>query len=230
MLVRFVHVARGPIIIDITNTYRRLRPGEFSAAYAHHKVVIERKAVPVTVLWSQSERRMSVDCLTFHPGASTVLPRAGAAAPQHLVTTVLAATDARQRRHFCTLRVPHSGSAPARGPARLARARRPTTRVRPHFHFLLVAAQEGTGRSWLAKSCAGVGRAACRRDDLHRLLDDRSTRVLGEDPDGRARGEGAGRGALQPPRPAQEPAHRHANHHQREARAALGRALLRADS
>src|ERR1700726_1404289 len=77
MLERFVHVARGPLIIDTTNTYRRLRPGEFSAAYAHNKMVIENIAVPVTALWSQSERRMTADCLTFHPGAAQFFTERG---------------------------------------------------------------------------------------------------------------------------------------------------------
>ena len=174
MLERFVHVARGPLIIDITNTYRRLRPGEFTAAYAHNKVVIEKKAVPVTVLWSQSERRMSVDCLTFHPGAAQFfLERrlrhlniwspptwpatdATAAAPfvQHLEYLI---PDLRQREDLLDW-LAHAAQHPE---------------VRPHFHFLLVAAQEGTGRSWLAEVLRRVwGERHAGEIDLHHLLDD----------------------------------------------------------
>ena len=180
MLERFVHVARGPLIIDTTNTYRRLRPGEFSAAYAHNKMVIENIAVPVTALWSQSERRMTADCLTFHPGAAQFFTERGL---RHLniwspptwppIDPKLAAPfldhldylipDAKARADLLDW-LAHAAQVPA---------------VRPHFHFLLVAQQEGTGRSWLADVLRNLwGDRHAGAVDLHRLLDDTFNSIL----------------------------------------------------
>ncbi len=174
MLARFVHVARGPMIVDVENTNRRLRPGEFSAAYAHLKVVIEKKAVPVTSLWAQSDRRMLADCMTFHPGQGQFFQERGLtnlnfwtppawpdadaarAAPflDHLAYLI---PDTRQREDLLDW-LAHTVQRPD---------------VRPHFHFLLVAAQEGTGRSWLVEVLRRLwGERHAGETDLHRLLDD----------------------------------------------------------
>jgi hypothetical protein len=180
MLVRFVHVARGPLIVDVSNTYRRLRAGEFTAAYAHNKVLIAGKAVPTTALWSQSAMRMTADCLTFHPGEPQffienglrhlniwnppawppVHPTAAAWFIDHLAYLI---PDARQREDLLDW-LAHAAQRPE---------------VRPHFHFLLVAAQEGTGRSWLVEILRRVwGERHAGETDLHRLLDDAFNSVL----------------------------------------------------
>ncbi|HEY4748947.1 MAG TPA: DUF5906 domain-containing protein [Steroidobacteraceae bacterium] len=180
MLERFVHVARGPLIVDASNTYRRLRSGEFRAAYAHNKVVIENEVVPVTVLWSQSERRMAVDRLTFDPGKAQFFTELGlrhfniwsppawpatdiaAAAPfvEHLQYLI---PDACQREDLLDW-LAHSAQRPE---------------VRPHFHLLLVATHEGTGRSWLAEVLRRMwGERHAAEVDLHRLLDDPFNSVL----------------------------------------------------
>ena len=177
---RFVHVTRGPLIVDTSNTYRRLRPGEFSAAYAHNKVIFEKKAVPVTALWSQSEQRMTADCLTFHPGQGQFYAERGlrhlniwsppswpAANPagatpflEHLAYLV---PDHRQREDLLDW-LAHAAQRPE---------------VRPHFHFLLVAAKEGTGRSWLAEVLRRLwGERHAGETDLHRLLDDNFNSIL----------------------------------------------------
>ena len=180
MLARFVHVSRGPLIVDISNTYRRLRPGEFSAAYAHNKVLTDKMAVPVTALWAQSELRMTADCLTFHPGEAQFFnecklrhlniwsppawPAAdiAAAAPfvEHLKYLI---PDTRQCEDLLDW-LAHAAQRPE---------------VRPHFHFLLVAAQEGTGRSWLAEILRRAwGERHAGEVDLHHLLDDTFNSML----------------------------------------------------
>jgi hypothetical protein len=68
MLARFVQITRGPVIVDLQNTRRKLRPHEFAAAYAHDYQVVGRKPVPTTVVWSRSDGRMTAERLTFHPG------------------------------------------------------------------------------------------------------------------------------------------------------------------
>jgi hypothetical protein len=51
--------------------------------------------------------------------------------------------------------------------------------TRPHFHFLLVAAQEGTGRSWLVEILRRLwGERHAGETDLHRLLDDSFNSLL----------------------------------------------------
>jgi hypothetical protein len=180
MLERFVHVARGPLIVDISNTYRRLRPGEFSAAYAHNRVMIDRVAVPVTALWSQSDARMTADCMTFNPGEPQFFTEHGLrhlniwSPPNWPVMDIKAATpfiehleylipDAKARDDLLDW-LGHAAQVP---------------QVRPHFHFLLVAAQEGTGRSWLAEVLRHLwGERHAGAVDLHRLLDDPFNSIL----------------------------------------------------
>jgi Family of unknown function (DUF5906) len=174
MLDRFVHVAKGPLIVDLNNTHRRLRPGEFSAAYAHNKLMIEKKAVPITALWSGSEQRMVADCMTFHPGEQQFFVERGLrhlniwAAPRWPVVDLKVAApfiehlqylipEDRQREDLLDW-LAHAAQQPE---------------VRPHFHFLLVAAQEGTGRSWLAEALGSLwGERHAGAVDLHRLMDD----------------------------------------------------------
>jgi hypothetical protein len=180
MLKRFVHVAKGPIIVDLANTYRRMRPGEFSAAYAHNKVVIEKKAVPTTVLWAQSERRMLADCMTFHPGEGQFYTERGmchfniwTAPDWPPVDTAMAAPFCAHLEYLIPDRTQREDLLDW-----LAHAvQRPE--VRPHFHFLLVAAQEGTGRSWLVEVLRRLwGERHAGETDLHRLLDDSFNSVL----------------------------------------------------
>lgn len=180
MLERFVHVARGPLIVDVNNTYRRFRPVEFAAAYAHDKLVIEKMALPVTALWAQSPDRMTAHCLAFHPGDGQfyvekglrhlniwsppnwpmVDPQVAAPFVHHIEYLV---PDVRQRNDLLDW-LAHAAQHPE---------------VRPHFHFLLVAPTQGTGRSWLAEILRALwGDRHAGEVDLHRLLDDPFNSVL----------------------------------------------------
>ena len=174
MLERFVHVARGPMIVDRRNTSRRMRPHEFAAAYAHLKITIDKKALQVTSLWSQSDRRILADDLTFHPGRGPFYvergmthmnlwdpptwPETGIAQAaiflEHLEYLI---PDQVQREDLLDW-LAHAVQRPE---------------VRPHFHFLLIAPQEGTGRSWLGDLFVRLwGTRHADQVDLHSLMED----------------------------------------------------------
>ena len=174
MLVRFVHVARGPMIVDVENTNRRLRPGEFSAAYAHLKIIIDKKAVPITSLWAQSERRMIADCMTFHPGQGQFFRERGLTNLNFWAPPTWPDADAARAASFLehlAYLIPDQAQREDLLDWLAHAAQRPE--VRPHFHFLLVAAQEGTGRSWLVEVLRRLwGERHAGETDLHRLLDD----------------------------------------------------------
>ncbi len=173
MLGRFVHVSRGPLIVDRDNTYRRLRPTEFKATFGHLAVIEGKAMVAMTKRWECSAERQTADALSFHPGAEMFFVEHGL---RHLnlwippswpdVELDLASPffahleylipDSTARNDFLDW-IAHAVQEPA---------------IRPHFHFLFVAAQEGTGRSWLAEVFARLwGERHAGQADLHRLLD-----------------------------------------------------------
>lgn len=174
MFARFVHISSGPMIVDKDNPQRRMQPKEFTATYGHLKMVVEKKAVPLTSLWQQSEKRMVVDCLTFHPGESTFFADNGLrhlnlwspptwpevdlakAKPFFDHVDYLIPTET-ERNHFLDW-LSHAVQKPAE---------------RPHFHFLFLASNEGTGRSWIAD--LGVKMWSLQYADsvdIHKLLED----------------------------------------------------------
>lgn len=180
MLARFVHVARGPLIVDRTNTHRRLRPAEFASAFAHCKVAIAEKAVPVTTLWQQHADRMTADALAFNPAEGLFYRERGLrflnlwdppewpvtdaefAAPffDHLAYLV---PDENERGDLLDW-LAHAVQEPA---------------IRPHHHFLLVTAQQGTGRSWIAEVLRRLwGERHAGECDLHRLMNDEFNSAL----------------------------------------------------
>jgi hypothetical protein len=67
MLQRFVHIASGPIIVDITDPRRVFRPGEFRSHYSASRIVTEDKQVAISGLWLKHKNRMSADMRTFDP-------------------------------------------------------------------------------------------------------------------------------------------------------------------
>jgi hypothetical protein len=180
MLEHFVHIARGPLVVDLRNTYRRLRVGEFHAYYAHCLQWFDNKPVPISKLWAKSEERMTADCLTFHPGEPQFYTERdlrhfniwerpdwpqgdiALAAPflEHLEYLI---PNDRARSDFIDW-LAHAQQCPA---------------SRPHFHFLLVAQQQGTGRSWIAEVMRRLwGERHATEVDLHKLLDDSFNSIL----------------------------------------------------
>jgi hypothetical protein len=175
MLERFVHVATGPQIVDVSNVYRRWRPFEFDAAYAHCIEIADKRAVPLTTKWRQSPDRMAVHAMTFHPAKEQFFedergvshlnvwrkplwPEVDHALAdpffEHLAYLL---PDPVQREAFTEWSA-HAVQQPA---------------VRPHHHFLLLAPNEGTGRGWIYEVYRRLWSDRHVGDiDLHRLMDE----------------------------------------------------------
>jgi len=68
MLGRFVHITKGPQIVDLNNTQRSFWTPEFHAAYAHcRKPNDDGKKIPITQIWCKSPKRKTADVRTFNP-------------------------------------------------------------------------------------------------------------------------------------------------------------------
>ncbi|HVC37834.1 MAG TPA: primase-helicase family protein, partial [Gammaproteobacteria bacterium] len=153
MLKRFVHVSRGPMIVDIENTYRQLNPREFAATYAHNTRQLEKgdKAIPVTKLWQNSPGRLSVDALGFHPGEGKFYRESGVAYLNLWIPPSWPAMDPEDALEASQPFFDHLTYLIPDEVTRndlidwLAHATQDPD-VRPHHHFLLIAPQEGTGR------------------------------------------------------------------------------------
>jgi hypothetical protein len=174
MLERFVHVTRGPMIVDRRNTSRRMRPHEFAAAYAHLKITIDKKALQVTSLWSQSDRRILADDLTFHPGRGPFYVERGMTHMNLWDPPTWPETDITQAAIFLEhleYLIPDQAQREDLLDWLAHAVQR--TEVRPHFHFLLIAPQEGTGRSWLGDLFVRLwGTRHADQVDLHSLMED----------------------------------------------------------
>jgi Family of unknown function (DUF5906)/Primase C terminal 2 (PriCT-2) len=168
MLDRFVLIETGPQIIDTTNTNRTYLPQEFNTAFAHClKKQKEKKAVSITKLWRQDPDRMTAYARNFYPGKPQFYrenrvryfnswrepkwPEVDVeyAKPffRHVKYLI---PDATCRKDFLDW-LAHAVQDP---------------RTRPHHHFLLVAPNEGTGRSWLISlfKCLYTNRHATQID------------------------------------------------------------------
>ena len=173
-LIRFVHVSSGPMIVDKHNTYRRFRPPEFAAAYAHCTTLVGKNAVPVTRVWSEHPDRNTAHAVSFNPAADTFFiehdlrhlnlwspptwPKTDPKFAQRFFDHIDYLVQDPVARADLLDWLAHAVQAPA---------------VRPHFHFLLVAPEEGTGRSWIAEVIRGMyGEQHASSIDLHKLLDD----------------------------------------------------------
>ena len=145
MLRRFVQVTKGPMVIDRGPSRNVWRPHEFAALYAH--CTAGKK--PITTEWFTHPNRIVVDDVTFDPaeGEYPVLQAVRYfnlwREPQHDLTLAIPGgadpfvdhieyliPDAKEARDFLDY-LAHCVQFPG---------------VRPHFHFLLMTSQTGTGR------------------------------------------------------------------------------------
>jgi hypothetical protein len=150
MEARFVHVAKGPIIVDVKNPRRMLRPGEFAAAYASCRIATQDGMKAVTTLWAQSELRKTADMLTFHPGEGQFFMQDGLRQFNTWIAPSWPRTDSLLAAPFLDhLRylIPDQRSRDDLLDWLAHAVQRPAER--PHLHFLLIAQIHGIGRSWL---------------------------------------------------------------------------------
>jgi len=186
MLKRFVHVSRGPMIVDVENTYRQLNPREFTAAYAHNMYCHKKgdKAIPVTKLWQTSPGRLSVDALGFHPGERTFYRESGIAYLNLWIPPNWPAMDPEDALEASQ---PFFDHLTYLIPDELQRedyidwlahiAQKPA--VRPHWHPLSITSTEGTGRNWAAEVLTNMwGKRHAGSVDLHALLSDPFNSIL----------------------------------------------------
>ena len=178
MLSRFLHVTKGPMVIDRGPSRNIWRPHEFAAKYAH----CHDGKKPLTTEWFAHPRRIVVDDVTFDPAEGeypvqqavryfnlwrepqhdTSLAVPGGAQPfvghiQYLIRDPKEAADFLDYLAHC---VQYPG-------------------VRPHFHFLLVTAATGTGRGWVGALLRKLlGRKYAVETDLHRLIADSFNDIL----------------------------------------------------
>jgi len=178
MLRRFVQVTKGPMVIDRGPSRNVWRPHEFAALYAH--CTAGKK--PITTEWFTHPNRIVVDDVTFDPaeGEYPVLQAVRYfnlwREPQHDLTLAIPGgadpfvdhieyliPDAKEARDFLDY-LAHCVQFPG---------------VRPHFHFLLMTSQTGTGRGWVGALLRKLlGRKYAVETDLHRLIADNFNDIL----------------------------------------------------
>jgi len=178
MLGRFVQVTKGPMVIDRGPSRNVWRPHEFAALYAH--CTAGKK--PITTEWFTHPDRIVVDDVTFDPaeGEYPVLQAVRYfnlwREPQHDLALAVPGgadpfvdhieyliPDANEARDFIDY-LAHCVQFPG---------------VRPHFHFLLMTAQTGTGRGWVGALLRKLlGRKYAVETDLHRLIADSFNDIL----------------------------------------------------
>jgi len=178
MLTRFVHVTRGPMVVDRGLGRHLWRPQEFQAKYAH----CSRGKHLVTTEWLRSADRIVVDDVTFDPAGDEFITTQGVTyynlwrEPYHNARLVLSGTEQPFLNHIAYL-------IPAPNEARdfldyLAHCVQ-CPGIRPHFHFLLVTPATGTGRSWIGALMQRLfGPKYAKTADLHRLLGDAFNDIL----------------------------------------------------
>ena len=178
MLVRFVHVARGPMVADRSRGAHLWRPHEFESKYRH----LRGDKLPLTAIWFLRPERIVVDDLTFDPAAeefplmqgvryfniwrepyhNPALVRPGAVQPflDHLDYLI---PDEIERADL-TDWLAHAVQRPGH---------------RPHVHFLLMASESGTGRGWIGALLRKLfGPRHAVECDLHKLVADSFNSIL----------------------------------------------------
>ncbi len=178
MLDRFVQVAKGPLVIDRGRGRQAWRPHEFTAKYSHCR----KGRDAVTSDWLASPDRIVVDDVTFDPAEGEYITNQGVTyfnlwrEPHHSASLVLDGAEQPFLDHLAYL-IPEPQEAMDFLNYLAHCVQQPG--VRPHFHFLLVTAATGTGRSWvgaLLRRMLGPKHAV--ETDLHRLIADNFNDIL----------------------------------------------------
>jgi hypothetical protein len=178
MLARFVHVTKGPAVIDRGPSRNVWRPHEFVAKYA--QCSDGKRAL--TTDWFAHPDRIVVDDVTFDPAESEY----------PMLQSVRFFNLWREPQHDATLAIPGGAQPFLEHVAYLIPNRREASDlidylahcvqqpgVRPHYHFLLVTAATGTGRGWIGALLRKLfGRKYAVETDLHRLIADSFNDIL----------------------------------------------------
>ena len=178
MVERFVHVTKGPLVVDRGLGRQMWRPHEFAAKYAHCRS--GRDAV--TAEWFASANRIVVDDVTFDPSEGEYIVSQGVTyynlwrEPRHSPALVVPGAEQPFLDHIEYL-IPQAQEARDLIDYLAHAVQRPG--VRPHIHFLLVAPVTGTGRSWIGALLRRLfGPKYAVEADLHRLIGDSFNDIL----------------------------------------------------
>jgi len=181
MLERFVHVSKGPQIIDVTNIRRSYTEHEFSSAYAHCRKREKNeegevtKTIPYTKLWTSNKQRKSADVRTFNPNKAQFFAENGLRLFNSWCAPVWPQVDEEYAAPFfehIDYLIPNKKSRNDLLDWFAHAVQKPGER--PHYHFLLLSqTNEGIGRSWLVDLFMRLfTERHANQIDLHRLIDD----------------------------------------------------------
>lgn len=181
MLRRWVHLARGPLLVDSANPRRKLRPGEFHALYAHCKT----SGALTSKLWAADQKRACADDLGFDPDRGPFYRQDGKVLfnqwrkpewPRLADPDYASDLAALFFAHFEFL-VPDQQERNDLLDWLAATVQQPGTR--PHRHFVLVATRQGMGRSWIGEVLRRLFTEHHAAEvDLHSLLEDQFNSTL----------------------------------------------------
>jgi hypothetical protein len=174
MLERFVHIARGPVIVDSLSPQRKLRLSEFHALYAHCRTGNGKVQANTSRMWAEAPRRICVDDIGFDPGQGRFYAHDGRTLFNQWTRPDWPQTDPAHATPFldhCEFLVPDATERRDLLDWLAAIVQQPETR--PHWHVLLVAPTQGMGRSWIAEVFRRLlSEQHMAELDLHALLED----------------------------------------------------------
>jgi hypothetical protein len=151
MLERFVHISKGPLIIDVTNTRCVYSPAEFNSRYAHcRKKRKDAKPIPITRLWACNPQRMMAFTRNFYPGKEQFYKEDKVLHFNSWIEPKWKEVDKEYAAPFfehIKYLIPHKTCRKDFLDWIAHAVQDPGTR--PHHHFVLVAPKQGIGRSWL---------------------------------------------------------------------------------
>jgi Family of unknown function (DUF5906) len=174
MLKRFVYVAREPIIVDLSNVSIKWRPHAFHGKYAASIEGSGKNAAPASRLWAAHPNRSDTYDIGFDPSEPRFFQHGGKTLLNMWTEPEWPDVDVVHAQPFIghlEFLIPDSKSRNDLLDWLAATAQQPG--IRPHYHFLLLAEPEGTGRSWLGDALREIwSNDYAISVDMHRLLDD----------------------------------------------------------